>query len=409
MQSAQDRAAPQAPVPGLAERLREARQRIGLTQAQLAEVAGFSAHQIVSQIEKGEREVKAWELARLAHALSVNIQDLLSDAPITQPVVLWRDPPQQRAGVKEAAFLEHYRRFCFVERVTGSAAHIRPPTLRLPVAQLTYRDAADLADAVRQGLGLGDRPAYALLEVAENHYGIQIWYANLDHDGSAASHVDDHGAAVLLSSAEPPWRRNFSFAHELYHILTWDPQHPEEIAALKAVRATFDANEKLANAFASALLLPGEPLRDTLRKALDGGSPIHAVLVAVAGDFGVSLQALLWRLANMGIYPRGQVQMLLTDPDLSALDAASRRGQWWDPPPLPPRFVRLCYLAWQGGHLSRSRLAQYLETDLAGLDARLDQYGLNEPALAEGVDLTSINAYCFSSETEEWPVTVPGA
>jgi len=50
----------------LAQRVREARKRAGLTQEQLAEAAGFSAHQMVSQIEKGERDVKAWELANLA-------------------------------------------------------------------------------------------------------------------------------------------------------------------------------------------------------------------------------------------------------------------------------------------------------------------------------------------------------
>ena len=66
----------------LAQRLREARERLDLTQKELAEAAGFPDHQIVSQIEKGERDIKAWELATLASALSVNIQDLLGPEPI---------------------------------------------------------------------------------------------------------------------------------------------------------------------------------------------------------------------------------------------------------------------------------------------------------------------------------------
>lgn len=394
----------------LAQRVREARERLDLTQKELAEAAGFAAHQIVSQIEKGERDVKAWELARLASALSVNIQDLLGPVPIARPVVLWRDLPSQGAGVKEAKFLERYRRFCFVQRVTGSLPHIQAPSLRLPILQMTFRDAAELADVVRSVLDLGDRPAYALLEAAESQFGIQIWYANLDHDGSAAAYVDSRGAAVLLSSVEPPWRRNFSFAHELFHVLTWDPEHPELIAVLKANRDLFDRNEKLANAFASALLLPAEPIREELRKAVAGGGLTHASLVAIAGDFCVSTQALLWRLVNMGVYRRDLVQALLGDPQLNALDAASRLGTWWDPSPLPRRFVYLCYLAWQQGHLSRSRLAEYLETHLADLDDCLAEYGLSASDIGQNIDLSGIaDANCFSLEDEEWPVIVPSA
>jgi ribosome-binding protein aMBF1 (putative translation factor) len=41
----------------LGNRIRNARNRLSLSQAQLAEEIGFSASQIISQIEKGERDV----------------------------------------------------------------------------------------------------------------------------------------------------------------------------------------------------------------------------------------------------------------------------------------------------------------------------------------------------------------
>jgi len=56
------------------------------------------------------------------------------------------------------------------------------------------------------------------------------------------------------------------------------------------------------------------------------------------------------------------------------------RGKWWDPPPLPERFVRLAFLAYKRGKLSRTRLAQYLNIGLPGLTARLAEYGLDEAA-----------------------------
>ena len=186
-------------------------------------------------------------------------------------------------------------------------------------------------------------------------------------------------------------------------------RNPELIAVIKDNHDLFNRNEKLANAFASALLLPAEPIREELRKAVAGGGLTYASLVAIAGDFRVSTQALLWRLVNMGVYRRDLVQALLGDPQLNALDAASKQGRGGDPPPLPRRFVHLCYLAWQQAHLSRSRLAEYLETNLADLDDCLADC-IDSSDIGEGIDLSSIaNANCFSLEDEEWPVIVPSA
>ena len=104
----------------LAERLREARERLGLTQKQLADMAGFPAHQIVSQIESGSREVKASELARLAKALHVSVQDLLSDESMRSGARPVAASAQSRGGIEEANFAAHHRRYAFVQGITGS-------------------------------------------------------------------------------------------------------------------------------------------------------------------------------------------------------------------------------------------------------------------------------------------------
>ena len=64
----------------LGERICIARKRLGMTQKQLADLSGFPAHQIIHQIEKGTRDVKAWELAVLSKALRVDISELLADS-----------------------------------------------------------------------------------------------------------------------------------------------------------------------------------------------------------------------------------------------------------------------------------------------------------------------------------------
>jgi len=146
-------------------------------------------------------------------------------------------------------------------------------------------------------------------------------------------------------------------------------------------------------------------------RARQRGGLSYADLIAIAGDFNVSTQALLWRMLNLRLLPREQVHALLDDPELHRQDVAMRRGQWWwSPPPLPERYVRLSFLAWQQGHLARARLAEYLETDLAELDDFLASYGLREPepSAEEAVDLSlTADLSCLPLEADEWPVTVP--
>ena len=54
----------------IAYSVRDRRKALGMSQRELAEAVGFGSHQIVSELERGQRDVKAWELARIADALA---------------------------------------------------------------------------------------------------------------------------------------------------------------------------------------------------------------------------------------------------------------------------------------------------------------------------------------------------
>ena len=77
---------------------------LSLTQQRLADEAGLPAPQVVSQIEKGEREVKAWELVNIARVLRMDIGELVrEEEPAARAPVLWREGPVQDRKVREAA------------------------------------------------------------------------------------------------------------------------------------------------------------------------------------------------------------------------------------------------------------------------------------------------------------------
>jgi len=240
----------------LAERIKKRRKALGFNQKSLAESAGFSALQIVSQIEKGQREVKAWELVRLARALRTSVADLLTqEGPQPGPRVMWRNVPKETQSEREQVFLESCRRYAHVSRAVGIETRRNLPSVSTSPEGFNWNDAQTLAHVTWQQLGLGSRPASCLASILEERYCVQIWYMDLEREGSAACVVGDFGLAILMNRSEAPWRRNFNFGHELFHLLTWRCFQVEKLQEDSNLERQV---EQLANAFSSSLLLPAE-------------------------------------------------------------------------------------------------------------------------------------------------------
>ena len=79
----------------LADRLKKARESVGLTLGEAATRLGFANYQTLSNIEKGERDVKASELALFARTYFCNLNTLLmgDDQPPSAMHLLWRRAP----------------------------------------------------------------------------------------------------------------------------------------------------------------------------------------------------------------------------------------------------------------------------------------------------------------------------
>lgn len=360
----------------LGKRIRKARSRLRVTQKELAMQAGFSAHQIVSQIERGEREVRAWELARIAEVLHLEITDLLTPKRLPrQPAILWRDGPAgAREGI-EAEFVQRCRRYKRLEEWCGVRVPRSLPSYEVTAESLDFPEAEGIASEVARELGLGTRPATALAKTLEEGHGVKIFYKELGEEGSAASTVADFGPAVLMSAIQAPWRRNYSFAHELFHLVTW---RAIPVSMLASHRRLAKRIERLADAFASTLLLPGDSVSGGFDRRVEQGKIKYSDLIEMAREFDVSTEAILWRLLNLRRLDQGTVEGVLEDDHFRAMDRATMKERWWSPPRMPERFVRLAFLAYQKGRVSKSLLADYLETSLVDLGEMLSEYGLDE-------------------------------
>lgn len=360
----------------LGRRIRTARNSLSLTQQQLAREASLPAPQVVSQIEKGEREVKAWELVNIARVLRVEVGELLKvEEPAPRGVVLWRELPTENREIREAEFVRDCERYALLERLCGQCAESDLPQWQEDPRHLTYEEAAALAEKARREFDFGSRPAHALAGVLEDRYGVKIWYRSLGADGSAASMIGPAGPAILMNADEVPWRRNFSIAHELFHLLTW----PKTATRVQETGGTTEHRiEQLANSFASAILLPEESLRSALARRRKEGRLLLADLIELAREYDVSTQALLYRLMNLGELGSDEATSLLNSAALRTLDRTSRPAAWARPPELPERYVRLAFIAYHKGKLSKARLAELLGVGLADLNAKLKDYGFDE-------------------------------
>ena len=358
----------------LGQRIESARKRLNLTQQQLAEEIDFLSHQILSQIETGQRDVKAWELARIARVLYVDIYDLLKDDDfIVSNKVYWRKKPVTNRERIEAAFIKYANDYASIERLCNMPNAEELPQLELSDSDLNVRRIRKYGDLIRQQFDLGHKPACYLSKVLEDSYGVKFLYKNLGEEGSGASSIGEFGVGILINSSEVIGRRHFSIAHELFHLITWND------AKLRTEDTEFsDKAEKLAESFASSLLLPKESLIDSLEKRGINNELSNIDLISIAQEYEVSSVALLWRICNLGWMNSDEVHKVLEDKEYQQLNRDHKTEDEGDE--LPQRYLTLCYTCYQSGRISRAKVAEYLGVSLVDLPERLKEYGFaDEP------------------------------
>ncbi len=368
-------------------RIKTERERLGLTQDQVAEAMGWNNHQTVHALEQDSRDLRAWELFKLAKLFRVSPELLIGAGELQRPFVLWRERPASGSAESENSFLKKCQDYSRLEMVDGSQ---RMGTRDLPRKKIdfekwTKEDAYFLAEEIRSEMNLGRYPAESLFKTLEETYGVKFVFDELKNGGSAATSRGSFGACILLKQDEVAWRQNFSIAHELFHLITWDEDLFSNLSEVTKKR-----NEEFANFFSSGLLLPYDSLLVQMKSLPNEGKITDADLIATARLFGVSIQALAYRLKSLKWIDQEGLDQILANGNLKQEYSLSlgktQRKQYW----FGNRFIRLAYLAFTHGKISKARLAGFLGVSLISLDATLAEHGLAE---VDGDEEISIS-YC---------------
>lgn len=339
------------PLVGL--RLAALREQNGLSQGAMAEVLGVKSHQIVSTIEGGTRPMKAVEMAALIERFGIS-QDYLTDPfrLIGEGQFSWRQSACSRAAL--IAYQERAGKWLATYRTLSDPEDRPGPRERLSL-RLWEKSSFELAMAEGERLTrdykMGEVPAARLADVMEQDFGILVLMVDADPGISGAACRLPELDAVLVNRNENPGRRNFDLAHEFFHILTWDTMPPGEVE---------DANdnggsraEQLANAFASALLMPRRLLERFGDWRKLGNAERAARMRTVADHFRVSVSALHWRLVALKFLNKAAA-MLSVEPPSDAYLADT-------PPAFSPVFMTVIGKAIDAGDISVSRVAKLLE------------------------------------------------
>ena len=356
-------------------RLKAARERSGLTQQGLADAVGLRHRQTVASIESGERRLSASELIRIMPVLGVDL-DYLTDpfrlvgegqfsfrtSAGVEPHVL--DRFERRAGRWIAMHRELSREQGYPPRWLGYTLHLRPDS--------SFGDAQSAGEAAVEAWDLGSRPAERLRSVMEDRLHVLVLHVDMPPGVSgAASRVPGLNCA-MVNRQEPAGRRNFDLAHELFHLLTWDALPPDRATVVnQRGRGKQWRVEKLAENFAAALLMPAPALKPAWDSEADAGE-MHGRINKVARQFRVSSQACKWRLFNLDLLSKSELDGI-DDWRLSGNGRARCGGR--ERPLFSASFVDRLSVALDGGRLSVKRAAALLRVSVPLLAEILHAYG----------------------------------
>jgi len=370
----------------LASLLKKERESLDLTLKEVSERLGFNNYQTLSSIEAAEREIKAWELAKLAEIYGRSIDYFLNlESPAKEARILWRCPEvSSQKKIIERQFISICERYQNLLRLLGES-NIPKTGLKFSFDKhnLLTQNAFDYIEELASNyiliMKLGARPACSLSKILEEEMDIKVIFLPMNSDISGGSTIDDtFGMAILINANDAPWRRNFDLAHEFFHILTWEYFTPEEIYADEAGGKS--KVERLADVFAASLLLPEEEIRKEFEARIKNKYVSFLNLVEIARDFEVSIEALLWRLVNLGLLKKEKIKEELEKGIIKDIDKKHRQTDWSakDKPYLSTKYISLAIKAFHLGKISKGKLAEYVGEKYSAIPSFLKKYGYDE-------------------------------
>ncbi len=339
-----------------------------MSQNELSERMGFKDRQTLSAIESGIRSLSAEELVLLMEATGQDLDfftdpyRLVGEGCFSFRATCEHPPSMDLFQDQAGRWIATYRR---LNQVQDGSFPTTTPALRL-TPDSSFEEAIAAGEQLVREWGLGDVPARKMVEVSEQRLKLLVLYFDGPVDISGAACRLPELDAILVNRNDTPGRRSFDFAHELFHVLTWDRMPPEPVDTFSPKGKIAKRVERLANKFTEALLMPEDSLR-TFWTGLDTDKSFLERIIEAARHFLVSSEAMYWRLFRM--------DLLEEELEPKALPEAHPTDD--NPPPLYSRhFLERFQKALGQGQLSVRKTCKLLGVDSLDLPNLFDAQGL---------------------------------
>ena len=340
-------------------------------------------------MESGIRAVDSMELVQIARAVQKPISffldlplDQVQDEPMTVLFRSERITEDDRPAVED--FISISKDYAALEDLMElSDPSLLPPrisSVRTKWEAVVQGEKA--ATNMRNYLNMGEAPSLDLENVLGQR-GVKIIMRPLPQSGVWGFSVTsrEFGHAIFVNTCCTREKQLFTLAHELGH-LTMDRDHSATVftkheATEDKKQQTKSLSEVRANSFAAAFLIPASSVHESLLKlgfTKAKTSKMSAATVEfLRKRFGVSYDAMLWRLVNMQVITKSDREKLLpfmTQDTAPTVDETASL--------LPERYRALALEAYRRAKISIGKLADLLRVDIYEARKLVKQFGIQQ-------------------------------
>jgi Zn-dependent peptidase ImmA (M78 family)/transcriptional regulator with XRE-family HTH domain len=363
----------------LGERLRDARTNALLTQDEAAKRLRLARTTLVA-IERGQRKVKSNEIQSFASLYEISVSKLLRHEAVHIDLLgrfrrlesLEDEDPAVRSAITLMNKLATSS--IELEALLGISHHPNyPAEMPLGPGQIASQ-AEDAATTVRSRLGIGLQPISDVVSLIELELGLRVFVRRIDPNISGLFSYDPKiGGCVLINELHTTTRRAMTAAHEVGHFMS--DRRFGDVLLENELEDTRE--ERFANIFASALLMPAIAVRRDYQEYCTREQRFTARhVILLSHKYHVSLEAMCRRLESLELLKAGTFEVLL---NRGLAKKSSERVLGDEPPPMaviyPPRLAFLAASAYHRGLMSEGQLCDMLDYDRIELRGIIEAMG----------------------------------
>ncbi|NCN08220.1 MAG: ImmA/IrrE family metallo-endopeptidase [Leptospira sp.] len=380
----------------IAEKIQFYRKKAKLTQEDLAEKLNLSRTSVTA-IEKGERNLKASEILRIAEVLGISVSELKQSSQVD----LKNYKIQFRKYISSHAFKEeeeivleefygYIEKYIELERKI-KYSRVSPESIQ-PFDREKYslhEGAKTLAEKQRDSLSLGNDPILSMRKLLEQEIGLLVFYFPIEKSGITAGYIfnDDVGGCIFVNKKHSIEKRRFALAHEYAHFLADRRKMSIDEEGESKHAHKIEESDTFANLFASHFLMPDIKVKQMFDHIANSTQKFTELDIAyLAVYFGVSYEAITNKLVSLNLLPKGTYDFMkrngikfdsLTRPHKGKSPLHNEENE--SSATYPYMYQKMVMELYKLEQFSEGQVAYYLGLDRLSVRSLLESESMNSP------------------------------